>query len=142
MSILTVEHFDQVRAAVDISLIDPEIDADEDQILPDSIIAMDIYQGLAELAVEERDPDFASRTGSDLLRVRNAAVYFTASLLVPAIPFLTREVFGDYSYTRKDFDLDAHARKLWSRGEGMIAAVTGTDQMPPFFDVACGYRGL
>lgn len=130
--------FDSVRAAIDISLTD--------DIIPDSVISLPIYQGAAESYVEIRDPLSATRVGIERLHIYKAIVFLTAAYLVPSVPFLLREDFGDYNYSR--FLDKGHVERLVAslrqRSNAELNEVLGLDvfgSMPTMFGVAPGYRG-
>jgi hypothetical protein len=138
-SLLTRDYYDQVRTAIDTSL--------DANILTDEVIAMPTFHGAAEAFVYERDPDAATRTGAELVHIINAIVFLTAAYLVPSIPFLLREDFGDYNYSRfleKNF-VDELVASLRSRANAELNIVLGLDlyaSMPVMFDVAPGRRGV
>lgn len=141
-NLMTYEDYDAVRAAIDISLV---VEPGSKQIIPDRIIAMPIYQGAAEEYVKTIDPEYATRTGYDRISLKNAVILLTAANLVPKVPFLLREDFGDYNYSRhfEKGQLDKLAASLKSQANEAINAVLGLDvyaSMPQMFDVAQGRR--
>jgi hypothetical protein len=143
-TLMTYREYDAVRAAIDMSLI---VSIGSPQVLPDAVIALPTYHGAAEAYVKARDPEYATRTAAETVYLRNAVIFLTASYLVPSIPFLLREDFGDYNYSRfldKGF-VERHQAFLRSRAESQISLVTEIDSLgsfPTAFDVASGYRGL
>ncbi len=141
MALLSASNYPDIRAAIDTSL--------DSTTLPDATIALAVYVGSAELWVKERDPSAESRTGDDLQHAKNAAMYMTAALLVPAVPQLTAERYLDegYEYTRQKIDWDKLAAELRSRAEAELAAYldASTDTQvryrPTMFTLASGRRG-
>jgi hypothetical protein len=138
MAFLALDDYATIRAAIDISL--------SSAALPDSIISMSIYQGAAELGVLARDPLAATRIGTDAQHIVNAVIYWTAALLVPAIPKLTREQFDtEYTVNRAQMDPLVQARTL--RGladaelDAVLAAGKTTPERPTMFALAHGCRG-
>lgn len=146
MALLSILEFPAIRAAIDISLSDGN--------LPDSVIKLSIYQGAAENWVLERDPNAANYAeggstpdAAKAAHVVNAAIYRTAALLCPVIPNITRDDFGaDEGYTRQAMNYAKRADELTDLASAEIAAYLvaepTTTQMPPFFTVGQGYRGL
>ncbi len=137
MSLLSTSDFPAIRAALDVSL--------KTTTLSDAVIALPIYQGAAEAEVLARDPLAASRTGAALQHVVNAAIFLTAAYLAPALPALTAETIGKYSYQR-DVDWTARAAELRARADAELAALltpaTAQKGSPPtMFGVASGRRG-
>ena len=135
-TLLTVSLYPQVRAALGV-LID-------DTLLPDSVIAMDLYAGRAQTWLEERDSQWATRTGSARQHLVNAVVLRCAGLLATAMPAMTAEKIGDeYSYSGQAPDWQERAGALLSDAESEVQAVIATDDdeaatayMPTFFTVA------
>lgn len=78
MPILQANEYPEVRA-----LIDTNLTSDD---LPDDIIAMGVYQGEAEDLVVRWDPDAASRTGDELLKVKRAICCLIAAELILTQP--------------------------------------------------------
>lgn len=114
---LTPAEFPGVRAALDITLAAGN--------LPDAIIALPQYKGEAEFWVLGADPLAATYLpGSEAYeRARVAAIYACAALLVPALPILTAETWGEvYRYTRKEFDPIKLQDALWQRARSTLAA--------------------
>jgi hypothetical protein len=139
MTLIGNAEYPMVRAAVDTSL--------GPRALKDEVIALDMYAGEAERQVLARDPnaltyDPDSDNGK---RVRMAAVYWTAALLVPALPDLTSERFTDYSYTRSARDWAQHARDLVGRATAALNAVLVVEPSKStagaMFRLARGCRG-
>mgnify|MGYP001192831459 CR=1 FL=1 len=136
MALLGSSDYPAIRAAIDISLTATD--------LPDATIALDLYAGAAERWVLGRDPDAASRTGDDALRVKEAAVCACAALLLPALPAIRRETHGDDSYERQVVDPEKQAAALWGRASAAIDAYLAPDDddgpRPTFFALASGRR--
>jgi len=114
MSIISSDDFDSVRAALDTSL-----EADD---LPDVLIALPIYAGRAELLLLERDPLAATRVGTEALHIRLAAIFFTASLIAPAIPAITSLKADEVQYART-IDWYVRAGDLRALADAEIDAV-------------------
>lgn len=137
MALLTSANYPAIRSALDASL--------DSTILPDAVIAYDIYHRAAELEVLTRDPDAETRTGDDLTRVRTAAMLYCAAFLAPAIPMLTREEATEYAYTRQAVDWQKLAATLRARADALIEAVLTPDDitplMPTMFVLGAGGRG-
>jgi hypothetical protein len=137
MALITAAVYSDIRAAIDISL--------DDTVLPDSIIALDLYAGAAEREVLSRDADALTRTGADLARVTTAAVLFAAARLAPAIPNITAEESDDVRYTRQAVDWAKRAADLRALAEIELQAVLApsatTPSRPTMFARAMGGRG-
>ncbi len=116
--------------------------------LPDAVIALPIYTGVAEMAVKGLDPDWATHnTDPDSLAALTvAAIYWCASLLVPTLPFVKSETFGqrDYQYQADAITPDRLMGILRARASALVGlVVNGTlDTMPQWFTVAHGSRAL
>lgn len=135
--LINLPDYDAVRAAIDLSLTASE--------LPDAVIALPIYAGIADAAVKQRDPSWSSRTEAETLQLTSAAVLWTASLVAPAIPALRSESHIEgYSYSR-EVNYVARAAELRQQAEGIIqGVVTPTDpsaNRPTFFTLGRGRRG-
>jgi hypothetical protein len=135
--LLTADLYPSVRAVLDISL--------DDTALPDEIIEKPVFAGGAELDVLERDSLAETRTGTTRRHLINAAIYFCAARLAPAIPSIVSENLGDYSYSRSAVDWNKRAASLLAQAEQEIAAVvspgSSSASYPTFFAVASGSRG-
>lgn len=139
MSILSLADYPAIRAALDTSL--------DRSALPDDTIALDIYQGAAEREVQERDPDWATRSGADALRLRAAAVFLTAARLAGAVIRVTsvNVQSRDLSYSRPVFDPAQKAAELRALAEQELTAVltpsADTSGRPTMFSLASSRRG-
>ncbi len=135
MSLLNNNHYPAVRAALDTSLSESK--------LPDSVISLSIYAPAAELDVLARDPDAEGRTGDELERVTNAAIYFCAARLAPALPQLlaTSDEHNEWRWQARDWQ--ARARELRQLADENLNAVLegGEVVRPAVFAVASGRRG-
>lgn len=108
-----------IRASIDLDL--------DDTGLPDSIISMPIYKGSGENMVLARDPLALYRidpgnatyyTPENAAHIRNAAILFTASLIVLALPQIQRETMGThYAYQKTVVDRIDLSSTLEGRGE-------------------------
>ena len=142
--LLTVQTYPMIRAALGV-LVDSNL-------LPDSIIQMDLYAGRAQTWVESRDPSWATRTGADRQHLVNAAVLRCAGLLAPTMPALSSESFlGEYKYDANPVDWDARGQALLAEAENEVQEVIAvtdeealTSTMPTFFTAAQPYttKGL
>ena len=140
--ILSSADYPAIRAALDVSL--------GTKSLPDDVIAMDIYQGTAELEILKRDPLALTRTGNDWTHVHTAAILYCASLIAGGmVSRVTSESLpgGGYNYSRPAVDWAKRAETLAQRtAEHMAAVLTpaataSTAVRPTFFGVARGTRG-
>lgn len=136
MALLTSANWPEVRAALDVSLTTRQV--------PDAVIAYDLYSGRAMRRVIEQVPTAESMTGDSLQRCKNAAIFYTAAYLAPAIPNITRKNIGDVEQAF-DIDWEARAANLLAAAAAELAEVlTPTETaaaMPLMFAVASGYRG-
>jgi hypothetical protein len=140
---LTASEYPAVRAAIDVSL-----DASN---LPDAVISLPMYAQEAERWVLAQNPlaaTYAPNTDA-FKRMQVAAIYACAALILPALPQLTAEVYGQaYRYTRQEVDATAQQNALWARARASIQAELGDDETvvsgPPLrfiFARAEGRRG-
>jgi len=95
------------------------------EALPDAMIALNIYLGAAEAEILRRDPDAASRTGTELIVVQNAAVLMTAALLAPAVELMQSEYIpgGGYRYQRPEVNWKERAALLRQRAESELTTL-------------------
>lgn len=142
MDMLRIADYPSVRAAIDLDY--------DSETIPDGIIALPIFKGVAESAVLARDPlafqriDPGNPTYYDSTKaqhIRNAVVFFTAALLVPAIPQLVKETMGThYAYQLAPRDQLALANSLNGKGDAeldqIIDTTPETDDMPTMFTVS------
>lgn len=140
MPILTSADWPAVRAVLDTSL--------DATTLPSATIEMAPFEPAAEIEAKARDPLWATRTGDDLTRLKNATVYLTAARIAPSLPAITRaELGGDFSFSRATVDWATRATDLLALAgtefDAYLAAdsTVGADDMPIFFTVASGSRG-
>ena len=134
--------YDAVRQAIEIGT-----SADD---LPDQVIALDQYAGEAERQVlalaANLAPTFTVARGTDGWRqLETAAALLCASLIVGAIPQLTREQFADYRYVRLPIDPIALARSLRTRAVALVSTAVQLDIMmsmrPTVMILGTGGRG-
>lgn len=142
MPILTTADFPSVRAALDLSL--------DILALPDATIALPIFQGSGESLVVLRcqgaNPPIDLSGGSGTpQQAKNAAIYYTAGYLAPALPQLSMESYTEYRYQRETFDRDEMAARCFARGDEeldqLLAASSPTAERAPAFALAHGTRG-
>jgi hypothetical protein len=136
MALLTSANWPEVRAALDVSLTTRQV--------PDAVIAYDLYSGRAMRRVIEQVPTAESMTGDSLQRCKNAAIFYTAAYLAPAIPNITRKNIGDVDQSF-DIDWEARAATLLAAAAAELAEVLTPSEtapaMPVVFAAASGYRG-
>jgi len=138
MTLLSSTDYPSVRAAIDTSL--------DSAVLPDALIARDVFVGAAELDVLARDPLAASRTGTDATRITLAAIYLTAARLCPAVPnIIEEEDTGQHRYRRQATDWTKRAAELRGMADAEIQAILAptatTPGRPTMFVAASGRRG-
>ncbi len=139
MAILTSAEYPAIRAA-----LDTDLTADT---LPDEIISLSIYAGAADNDVLKRDPDAESRTGSEATRITNAAIYYCAARLAPAVVRITSLSINtrDLSYQKPTWDPAEKAAELRALADAEIDAVLEPDATvparPTLFGRAAGRRG-
>lgn len=129
---------EKVRAVLDIRLTA--------EMVPDSTIMLDPFAGAAVRAIKSADPSWATRTETELERLRAATVYYTAANMVYALPFIVSENVGGYSYDIKAVDPAVRAAQLRALGDSELAAVTLSTELDPYiptvFTTAPGGRGV
>ncbi len=134
---LTSVHYPAIRAAIDVTLTA--------ELVPDAVIALDVYVGAATRAVQARDPLWATRTGDDAIRLTTAAILLTAAALAPAVPQIVSERWGDQTYQRQPADMHALAAALRARADAALATVLApsdaASDRPTMFTLASGRRG-
>jgi hypothetical protein len=128
-----------VRASLDWSL--------DDETLPEDIIKLDKFEGVATRWVESQ-LSIVPPTGNSELAALNAKVAYTAYLLVRGMPNITdeREFFARQGYTRQPIDVDALSAFLLNEAQGFIdvangVSATAVGTIPTYFTLANGYRG-
>lgn len=117
MAILNSTHYPAIRMALHSSMTT--------EMLPDAMIALNIYQGAAEAEILRRDPNAASRTGAELIIVQNAVVLLVASLLAPAVELMQSEYIpgGGYRYQRPEVNWKERAGLLRQRAESELSTL-------------------
>lgn len=137
MALLSEADYPAIRAAIDVSL--------DSALLPDSVIALDLYIGAGQRDVLAIDPDAETRTDDALLHAQTAAILFTAARLCGAVPQITLERFPDHEYRRQDVDANARASALRTLAEAELDAYLDPGDMvsdrPTRFALASGRRG-
>ncbi len=132
------EDFESVRKA-----LHQQIDA---ALLPDSTIALDIYQGRAEREIKARIPDAEARTGDEAVLVKNAATFWLASLLAPVVELVLSEALpgGGYRYQRPETNWRERADLLMGAALTEIERAAGSNEAsaarPIFFSAARRHR--
>lgn len=140
--LLTVAEYPAIRATIDVTLTA--------KALPDSVIGMAPYAGEAAAWVLGEQPDASTYViGTDEYNAaQRAAIYACAALLVPAIPIITSEAYGNaFRYTREKYDPTVLAESLWAKAREAIdktredetPVVTGPSRF--FFGTLKGRRG-
>lgn len=137
-TLLTVQTYPSIRAALGV-LVDSNL-------LPDTIIQMDLYAGRAQSWLESKDPLWATRTGADHQHLVNAVVLRCAGLLASVMPSLTAEAFaGEYNYSAQPVDWTARAAALMADAEDEVQQVIAAEEdvstanMPVMFTSAKPY---
>lgn len=137
-TLLTVGTYPSIRAALGL-LVDSNL-------LPDSIIQLELYAGRAQSWLETKDPLWATRTGADRVRLTNAVVLRCAGLLASVMPSLTAESFaGEYNYSAQPVDWAARAAALMADAEDEVQQVIAAEEdvstatMPVMFSSAKPY---
>lgn len=139
MSLIDADSYNEVRATIDVSLTSRQ--------LPDDVIAMSVYQGLAEREVIRAYPTAVADLDDPVLgpHIKRAVVFLTASYLVPQVPFVIKENFGNYTYTRKEIDLEGLADNLRGLAENELAILNDAEvdysPVPTLFTTAKASRG-
>lgn len=139
MTIITSEHYNEIRAAIDVSLTKAR--------LSDDIICMPIYAGAAEQDVLNIVPDALSKTGDDLIKIERAAVFFCAARLVHSVVQLTSVAISvrDMNYSRPAYDPDERKAALVAMANSELLSIIEpnetTHSMPTMFATVCGRRG-
>lgn len=136
MAILSGSDYNSIRGVLDTSL---EVDD-----LPDAVIALPVYAARAELLLLARDPLALTRIGTEAQRIKLAAIFFTASLIAPAIPAITSLKADEIQYART-VDWNARAGELRALADAEIDAVLSPDNQddadrPLAFTLAQGGR--
>lgn len=144
--IISQSDYVAVRAALDLTL--------DSTILPDSLIALPIYEGVAESDVMAEDTLWTSHIldtslGGAGQHVKNAVIYHCAALLALAMSnSVESEALpgGGYHYTRDKIDWEARHHHLDSQADRELEAVLAVNQpdtgaMPTMFSLARGGRG-
>jgi len=136
-TIVLPEHYDQIRAAIDVSLTSDD--------LGDDVIRQSIYLGAADAEIKRRDPAWATRTDAELALLRTAAIYLTAARIAPAVPQLKSERYPEgYGYDRA-IDYTKRAAELRALAEVELGAVLAPSDpaamRPTLFAVASAERG-
>ncbi len=139
MAILTSADWPSVRAAIDTQV--------DDNMLLDSVIALNIYSGAADQDVLKLDPDAESRTGEDANRVTRAAVFYCAARLIPVVLRILSlsTITRDLRFTRSVPDIEKRANELRGMAVEEINEVLtpGAEaaSMPRMFTKVTGIRG-
>jgi hypothetical protein len=129
--------YPSVRAAIDTSL--------DSRLLPDAIIALDIYKAAAVRDVLAIDASAESRTSTEFAHAQAAAVYFCAARLVTALPQIVRETRDTHAYQRAEVKPDMRAAELRALASAELDAYLDMSpaigDMPTLFTVGRGRRG-
>lgn len=137
MALLSSAEYPAIRAAIDVSL--------DSALLPDAVIALDLYVGAGQRDVLAIDPAAETRTGDDLLHAKTAAIMFTAARLIGSVPLITREQRDTHGYTRQEVDPAQRAADLRTLASAEIDAYLDPGDLasdrPTRFAVVSGRRG-
>ena len=125
MSILTLTDFPAVRAVIDVKLTEDD--------LPDEVMLSPAYIGAAEAWVLSRDPQAETRTGDEAAHITRAAVFYMASLLVPAVARLTSVSIQtvDMSYSKPPIDISKRVKELKALAEDEINMLLKPSEITP-----------
>lgn len=123
MALLSAANYAEIRAALDVSLNDLQ--------LPDAIIAYDMYAGRGQRQVLAAIPTAESLAGDDLLRARNAAMFYTAAFIAPAIPNIVSKSMGGERAIQFDIDWEARADGLRAAAAEELAAIQAPEEDAP-----------
>jgi hypothetical protein len=117
MPLLTPDDYPEVRAALHVNL--------SPDLLPNSVIAMDIHHANAEAQVIARDPQAESRVGEQAVHLRRAAIFLLGALLAPSVEMMSSESIpgGGYRYQRPEVDWATKAQLLRQRADEELSAV-------------------
>jgi hypothetical protein len=116
--VLTEDAYPEVRAALDVNL--------EEDRLPDSVIQMGPYQGMAEREAIARIPGWATLDEPFAENFRVAVILKTAARIAPAMPSITREDRLAFSYTRQGVDWVARAAQLNQQADVLFDTINPT----------------
>jgi hypothetical protein len=138
MVYLDARDYPSIRRAIDVSLDSAQ--------LPDGVISDPLYAGVAESWVVAHVGAFETATPLAQQHGKLAAILYTASLLVLALPQLLSETLeGTGTYHREKVDRQERARELAGRAQDEVA-LCGVDTSRNFprarmFARAPGGRG-
>ena len=126
--------------------IDSDLTADD---LPNAIIASPLYLENAEAWVKRLVTDAESKTGADLIAVKNAVYFYTGALIVPTMRqrLQTTTTMGEdnsLSVRYKDYKWEDRQKELFDKAYAQVQTVVGIDDspvVPYFFEVHAGGRG-
>lgn len=115
--------------------------------LPDDVIGMSVFQGMAEKDVIRIYPAAATETDSEKIEhIQRATILLTASYIAPSIPSLQGEHLGNYQYRRIAIDSNALADRLRGLAEDELTQIDPLDDdgevIPIMFTTAIGPRGM
>lgn len=126
MAILVPADYVQIRA-----LIDTQIDED---VLPDTVIEMDVFLGAAEDDVVAEVPDAATKTGDALRRIKRAIACYTAAYLVESYLPYSYGRLGEIWFTRtREVQPSELSQRLRLRAEQELEEVGGKPKRHPVF---------
>jgi hypothetical protein len=132
MPLIETTDYPAIRAAINISL--------DEKSLPDDVIALSIYKGIAERRISDQQPtiDVYSKA---------AAVLLCAALLCKAVPQILSETDAGVTTTVEPVDYDEKKAELLALSSEMLSLslnVSAADriaaQLPTLFTVARGSR--
>lgn len=141
-SLLTVDLYDLVRQALDVTLTEDSLPAD--------VIDSPLYARAGRRDVLARDPlaetyEPEGATAAEWEGALRACALFTAARMIPALPNLLSEELGDYTYRRKEWDPVQRAAELRAEASAALSAYldpTGIETAASFhFTTAPGGRG-
>lgn len=125
--ILTVTEYPSVRAVIDMAL--------DASTLPDTTIGLDVYAGATDRYIKQQVADWSTilaGVDADLIaNLRNAGVYYCASLIAGSSTVVTSMAVGEARWARSAYDREKHAKWLLGQAQSLIADVIGTATPKP-----------
>ena len=137
-ALVTADECADVRAAIDVTL--------PATALPDTTILLAVFADKAARDITARvtngEDIVDAGSGDDFETMRLAAIYYTAALIMPALPQLISESVGqgDFAYRMAVVDPLKRQAQLFGLASTEVATLNGSTGMPTFFTLAPGGR--
>jgi hypothetical protein len=130
--------YPEIRALIDSSIAESQ--------LPDSMISMSVFQGMAEKEVVRMYPNaYIETDAAKLSHIQRATIYLTAAFLAPSVPDVISEHFGNYQYRRNSLNTSDLADRLRGMAEDeinqILDLIDSAEIIPIMFTTAWGPRG-